>query len=81
MLFGGQNQEFKDVKSGVVLMCLGGSHNFLEDKFEMLCLDHFSNTTMIQADEEAKQVLILGKHAVHKLDYKDALDRHFSIAF
>ena len=31
LLFGGLNSQAKEVKNGVVLMCLGGSHNYLEE--------------------------------------------------
>ena len=63
------------------MMCLGGSHSFLEESVDLLCVDHFSNNTLVEVDDVAKQALILGKHAVHRLDFKDALQRKFSIEF
>jgi len=45
LLFGGFDSQAAEVKSGYVLMCLGGSHNYLEESVDLTIPDQFSNTT------------------------------------
>ncbi len=47
LLFGGLDNQAKDTKAGHILMCLGGSHNYLEESVDMIIPDQFSNTTQV----------------------------------
>lgn len=58
LLFGGLDSSFQPVKTGVVLMYITGSHNYLEDQINLLIPDQFVNTTQMHADEQTKEVLI-----------------------
>jgi len=81
LLFGGLDSQAKEVKTGIILMCLGGSHNYLEERVDLLIPDQFSNTTQVHTFENGKTVLLQGKQAIHKLDLSNSLKRTFSIAF
>ena len=81
LLFGGIDSQAREVKQGVVLLSLNGTHSYLENGVDLLVPDFFSNSTQVHVDEVSKKVLVQGKHAIHKLDLSNALKRQFSIAF
>ena len=81
LLFGGFDSSAKEVKKGEVMMCLDGSHSYLEQPVDLTIVDSFSNCVMVHTKKGGKSVLVQGKHAVHRLDISNPAKRTFSIAF
>ena len=47
LLFGGFDSSAKEVKMGRVLMCLDGSHTYLEQPVDLTITDSFSSSSQV----------------------------------